>query len=103
MAGRRFLSSHDLTVVASISAALTLLTGNTFDAVLVDFDLDDGKGTDVIAFAGQLPIRPRLVAVSAHDDGNAALQAAGADAVCPKLQFAEIEAVLRSAVGGQEM
>ena len=98
VAGRQFLAGHELTVVPSAAAAKAALAAHSFDAVLVDFDLDDGKGAALIEFVRQLPVRPAVVAASAHEDGNAALLAAGADAVCPKARFAEIEAVLRSAV-----
>ncbi|HYH63249.1 MAG TPA: hypothetical protein VD866_00980 [Urbifossiella sp.] len=97
MAGRQFLAGHDLTVVPSVSAATAALSETAFDAVLVDYDLDDGKRTDVVAFTRQLDPRPRVLAVSAHDDGNAALLAAGADAACPKTRFAAIAGVLQLA------
>jgi CheY-like chemotaxis protein len=96
MAGRQFLSAHDLTVVPSIDAAKDAVTGGLFDAVLIDYDLDDGKGDELVRFVRQLPVRLPVVATSSHEDGNAALLAAGADATCPKARFAEIEAVLRS-------
>jgi CheY-like chemotaxis protein len=97
-AGRQFLAAHDLTVVPSVAGAVAALTTQAFDAVLVDYDLDDGKGSEVVGFARQLPVRPAVVAVSSHTDGNAALLAAGADAACPKTRFAGIEGVLRSVV-----
>jgi hypothetical protein len=40
-----FLSEHDVTVVTSCAAAREVLSGGSFDAVLVDYDLDDAKGT----------------------------------------------------------
>ncbi len=95
IAGWQFLSAHDLTVIPSIGAAKEALSRGLFDAVLVDYDLDDGKGDDLVRFVRQLPTRLPVVATSSHEDGNAALLAAGADATCPKVRFAEIEAVLR--------
>jgi len=100
MAGRQFLAAHDLTVVPSVAGAVAALTAQGFDAVLVDYDLDDGKGAEVVWFARRLPVPPAVVAVSSHADGNAALLAAGAHAACPKTQFAGIEGVLRSLVVG---
>ncbi len=94
VAGKQFLSAHNLTVVPSVAAAKAALRAAAFDAVLTDYDLDDGKGTEVVALVRQLAPRPRVVAVSAHDDGNAALLAAGADVGCPKTRFAGIEAAL---------
>ncbi len=89
---RHFLAGHDLTVVPSVGAALAALGSTTFDVALVDFDHDDGKGTRIIPLAKERGTK--VIAVSSHDDGNAALLAAGADAACPKTRFAEIGAVL---------
>ena len=99
VAGRQFLSAHELTVVPSLAAAREALAAEAFDAVLLDYDLDDGKGAELVALVRQLPGRVAVVAASSHEGGNAALLAAGADAACPKAQFAEIESVLRWAVG----
>lgn len=89
-----FLSEHDVEVQLSVAGALESLKIKSFDAILVDYDLDDGKGDCVVRVAAQLQPRPRIVAVSAHNEGNAALVAAGADAVCGKLNFASIERIL---------
>jgi CheY-like chemotaxis protein len=97
VAGQQFLSAHSVTVVASLAEARRVLAEQCFDAALVDFDLDDGKGDGLIDFIRQLPDRPIVVAVSAHDAGNQALLRAGADAVCGKVRFAEIETVLSRA------
>jgi CheY-like chemotaxis protein len=97
VAGKQFLAAHTVTVVPSLTAARTLLTEQTFDAVLLDYDLDDGKGSELLAFLAGLASRPVVIATSAHEDGNNALLRAGADAVCPKAGFASIEAVLASA------
>lgn len=99
MAGQQFLAAHDLTVVPTLREARAALTADRFDAVLLDYDLDDGKGDGLVAFVRQLPARVAVIAASSHADGNAALMAAGADADCPKTRFAEIEAVLASLTG----
>jgi CheY-like chemotaxis protein len=99
MAARQFLSSHDLTVVPSLVAAKGALAVGSFDAVLIDYDLDDGKGDELVGIIRRLPGRLPVVATSSHESGNAALLAAGADAACPKPRFREIEAVLRSVTG----
>jgi CheY-like chemotaxis protein len=96
VAGRQFLAAHELTVVPSLAAARDALAAGTFDAVLLDYDLDDGKGAELVALIRQLPTPPVVIAVSSHEDGNAALLAAGADAACPKARFAAIESVLVS-------
>jgi CheY-like chemotaxis protein len=96
VAGRQFLADHDVTVVPSLAAARDALLSAAFDAVLLDYDLDDGKGAELIESIRAVPRPPRIVAVSAHADGNEALRAAGADAVCSKTRFAEIGAVLEA-------
>jgi DNA-binding response OmpR family regulator len=63
---QQFLSAHAVTRVTSLAAAREILNSAIFDVVLLDYDLDDGKG-DVLA---------------------------GADAVCGKLQFSGIARVL---------
>jgi CheY-like chemotaxis protein len=97
-AGRQFLADHELTVVASLAGAKEMLASCTFDAVLLDYDLDDGKGASLVAFIRDLPKVPVIVAASAHEDGNALLLAAGADAACPKGEFAQILTVLARVV-----
>jgi DNA-binding NarL/FixJ family response regulator len=99
MAGRQFLAAHDVTVVPTLAEARAALTAGRFDAVLLDYDLDDGKGASLVGFVRQLPERVAVVAASSHADGNAALMAAGADAACPKTRFADIEAVLALVTG----
>lgn len=94
VAGRQFLADHALTVVPSLGAAREALAGGGFDAVLLDYDLDDGKGPELLAFLRQRPDPPAVIATSSHEDGNAALLAAGARAACPKANFAKIGAVL---------
>jgi CheY-like chemotaxis protein len=80
--------------VPSLGAARIALAGALFDAVLLDYDLDDGKGTELLAVVRELQPIPLVVATSSHVTGNQALMDAGADAVCPKARFAEIAAVL---------
>jgi CheY-like chemotaxis protein len=102
VAGKQFLSAHELIVTPSVSRAVAALASQTFDVVLVDYDLDDGKGSQVVEFARQLPARPPVVAVSSHADGNSSLLAAGAVAACPKAKFASIESVIRSVVASAQ-
>jgi DNA-binding response OmpR family regulator len=90
----QFLASHEVTVVPSVAAARQALAQSAFDAVLVDYDLDDGKGDELVKWLQAQSPRPFVVAVSSHQVGNDALVAAGADVVCSKMQFSNIESVL---------
>jgi DNA-binding NarL/FixJ family response regulator len=67
---------------------------DTFDVVLLDFDLDDGKGVELLHELLEINPRPRVIATSSHQAGNDALLAAGAEAVCRKLRFGTIESVI---------
>jgi CheY-like chemotaxis protein len=101
IAARQFLAGHSVTVVPSLTGARAALVNGSFDVVLIDFDLDDGKGDELVRELKALPKPPHLVAASSHDEGNRALLEAGADAVCGKLQFARIAEVLPSLAGGK--
>src|SRR5437763_5350189 len=94
IAARQFLAGHAVTVVPSLAEARAALAGGSFEVVLIDFDLDDGKGEELVRELRPAPGRPWVVAASSHEAGNQALAAAGADAVCGKLQFARIGEVL---------
>ena len=90
-----FLSDHDVTIAPTLREATQQLQNTTFDAILVDFDLDDGKGDALIAaIRASTPHQP-IVAMSSHDRGNRRLLDAGANAACPKTQFKNITAVLK--------
>lgn len=93
---REFLSNHDVTVVPSIASALEQLESSEFDIVLVDYDLDDGKGDQLIRKIRTNMLAVKIVAVSSHEQGNTALSESGADAICSKMDFNQIEEVLKS-------
>lgn len=88
------LHAHSVSVVSSLIEARQCLAEEAFDAVLLDYDLDDGKGTELVPLIFSLPNRPLLIAVSSHAEGNGRLLAAGADRVCSKMEFARIATVL---------
>jgi DNA-binding response OmpR family regulator len=91
---REFLSRHAVTVVPSIAAARTERVSTSFDVVLVDYDLDDGKGDEFVRELRAAGERIVVVGVSSHDEGNAALRRAGASAPCSKMHSDQIENVL---------
>jgi DNA-binding response OmpR family regulator len=70
-----------------LAAARQALAQDWFEAVLLDYDLDDGKGVEPIQELQGQARCPILVAVSSHQASNDALVAAGAHAVCSKMQF----------------
>jgi len=93
---KRFLGGHDVTTVPTVARAWAELDGGEFDVVLVDYDLDDGKGDQLVRQIRTASLAVKIVAVSSHEQGNDALIAAGADAICGKMEFSGIAAVLDS-------
>jgi DNA-binding response OmpR family regulator len=69
-----FLGDHEVRVVATVEAATAALQNEVFELALVDYDLDDGKGTAFVNSARGAGYRLPLVAVSARDEGNARLR-----------------------------
>jgi len=89
LTAKQFLSQHEVTIVSSLCAAREIFDQN-FEIVLVDYDLDDGKGDELVRELSICAQQPKIIAVSSHQFGNDALLDAGADAVCGKMRFAKI-------------
>jgi len=90
----QFLARDAVTIVANVFEAFDLIRTGRFDAVLVDYDLDDFKGDAFVRRLRSSGSTIPIVAVSARETGNAVLVAAGADAVCHKADFRSIRRVL---------
>jgi O-acetyl-ADP-ribose deacetylase (regulator of RNase III)/CheY-like chemotaxis protein len=92
----QFLARHTVTMASSLADARQSLKSSSFDLLLVDYDLDDGKGDTLLkelhASSKVIP----AIAVSSHDEGNTALLRAGAVAVCSKMQFDRIQSVIET-------
>jgi CheY-like chemotaxis protein len=98
----QFLASHEVVIAESVAAARAVFASDpAFDAVLVDYDLPDGKGAEVIRHLRGAGFGGVLVAVSGKDDGNAELRAAGAHEVCKKSGLSGIGAVLERLAAGR--
>ena len=89
-----FLSVHETTVVPSIAAARINLSKNHYNVLLVDYDLDDGKGEELVRELRKRNSKIRIIGVSSHERGNTALLDAGADAICSKMNFDHIQEIL---------
>jgi DNA-binding NarL/FixJ family response regulator len=83
---QQFFSQHSVKVVPSLCAARRTLAASV-DLVLVDYDLDDGKGDELVKELQASGSTVKVVGVSSHDEGNTALLQAGAVAVCCKTEF----------------
>lgn len=100
---KTFLTNHVVTIVPSVAAARLLLSEAAFDVVLVDYDLDDGKGDELVHEMQSQASRAAIIAVSSHAAGNQALLGAGADAVCSKMNFQNIEVIIDEVLGRAKM
>lgn len=92
----QFLRDHHVTLVTTVADALQHATDG-FTCALIDYDLPDGKGDAVVSDLRRRVPAALIIGISSHGPGNAALAAAGADAVCPKRQFDDITRVMRAA------
>ena len=91
----QFLASHQVDIAESIAAARAAILAETpYDVALIDYDLPDGKGTEVVRQLRAARFKGRIVAVSAKDDGNRELRTAGAHEVCKKAELHRIGALL---------
>jgi DNA-binding response OmpR family regulator len=95
---RVFLSSHLVTVVPSLAKAREVLLNQPFDLLLVDYDLDDGKGDELVSELRAANIKTPIIGVSSHDEGNRMLLKSGASATCNKMNFDEIEKVIEKII-----
>ena len=93
---RMFFSDHEVTVVKTIASALDHFANGEYDVLLVDYDLDDGKGDQLVQRIRKDDLQVKIVAVSSHERGNAALLESGANAVCSKIEFSKIGDILES-------
>lgn len=92
---REFLSGHDVLVVNTVQRALDALESDgPFDAILSDFDLNDGYGTELVRGLRDSEFSALVLAMSAKDDANVALIGAGADVACSKMEFSDVRELL---------
>jgi DNA-binding response OmpR family regulator len=98
---RRFLAAHQVTLVPGLEEARAALARERFDVVLLDYDLDDGKGVVLVEELRRQAGRPLLIAASSHAEGNERLLQAGVDAACGKMDFARIEELLCAYLDGR--
>ncbi len=93
-----FLSNDEVNLAPSIALAKSLLKANHFDIVLVDFDLDDGKGDEITTWIKINYPSLKIIATSSHQIGNDKIISAGADSVCAKNNFKNIQTIIDSIV-----
>jgi len=91
---KTFLAGCEVVIVPSLASARASLVDGPFDLVLVDYDLDDGKGSTFVRELKAVDYDGWVVGASARPTGNEELEAAGADAICSKGQLASLGEVL---------
>ena len=89
-----FLKNHKVIVAETIRKAKAIYPQYDFPIILVDYDLDDGKGTEFLEYINQQPHNRFIIAVSSHKNGNHKLKAAGANCICAKSKFSHIENII---------
>jgi DNA-binding NarL/FixJ family response regulator len=87
------LADHEVTHVTTVAGAKATMSQD-FDAALVDDDLPNGKGVDVVRALRAMHVRGSIVAVSSRDEGNDELRTAGAATTCQKADFRSIATAL---------
>jgi DNA-binding NarL/FixJ family response regulator len=92
---QQFLSDHHVEVVSSLSVARQRLAEGKYELLIADYDLDDGKGDEIVRMCRTLKPQMKIIAASSHDAGNTALMKAGASAVCGKMEFDKIAQVIK--------
>lgn len=95
---QQFLSAHQVKVVSTLALARQALADEQFDLLIADYDLDDGKGDEIVHMCRVLHPDMKIIASSSHDAGNTALTKAGASAVCGKMEFDRIQSVIDTVI-----
>ena len=73
----RALTTHGLTVIAAGTCAegLKLLEENEFDLLIVDKNLPDGSGLDIVSAAREKNHRSEAIVITGYSDTESAIQA----------------------------
>jgi len=89
-----FLRGHQVDVVSSSSLARTYMATTRYDLQLIDYDLDESKGSVLARALQSAGLNSRIIDVSAAEKGNETLLQAGVDAICGKMECDRIHALI---------
>ena len=92
---REFLTEYEIETATTVEKAISIFNSSVVEIALIDYDLDDGKGDEVVSYIREQGNSIKIVAISSHSQGNNNLLNAGADTVCPKMEFRNINIVLK--------
>lgn len=93
---KRFLvkKHYDVFCAENLSKALNLLKSNAFDAVILDNNLPDGKGIDLIPSINVLQNHPNIIAMSAMQVQDEAISAGASYYIEKPISMAKIYQLL---------
>lgn len=91
-----FLSKYEVNIVPTVLLAKKLLSEGHYDIALIDYDLDDGKGDEIASWIRLHYPSIKIIATSSHAEGNEKIKTAGADEICAKDNFANINNKIKS-------
>ncbi len=95
---RRFLAGHDVTGAENLAEARRRLAESDFDVLLLDYQLRDGLGEELIPEAAAKSVK--VIACSANAEQNERLVSAGAMGVISKNEFSKLAEKLESLLNG---
>ncbi len=98
---RRFLIGHEVVGAADLAEARQRLKEGDFDVILVDYQLSDGLGEDLIREIVDTKLRSKVVAVSANAENNSRLMEAGAIGAVSKNEFSKLAEKLETILGAK--
>lgn len=89
-----FLKDHEVVIRSLVMDAQHEFDIGGFDVVMVDYDLPDFKGSELVKYIRKSGYEIPIIGISAKDEANDLLLAAGASEICNKMQFDRIGDVL---------
>ena len=95
---KRFLvkRQYDVTCAESLTKALLLIQSNAFDAIILDNNLPDGKGLDIISKINHFQDKPNIIAMSAMQVRDEAIRAGASSYLEKPISMAAIYQLLNS-------
>lgn len=89
-----FLKEHEVVIRSLVMDAQHEFDVGGFDVVMVDYDLADCKGSELVKYIRKSGYEIPIIGISAKDEANELLLAAGASEVCNKMNFDRIGEIL---------
>ena len=91
----QFMKDLNIEIQTSLQDAWTALSDGEFDVALISDKYDDGTGEELLTSIKSNNLTVKTVAIAAYEDSNLKLRDAGADAICSKMDFSDIQTVIK--------